>query len=55
MENVYTTIIKDFINASGFRDFIYKTQFPTGTWLDVKGLAIDGQFIEIDMEAHKSK
>lgn len=55
VENVYTTNMKDFINVSGFRTSIYKKQFPTGTWLEVNGLAIDGQLIEIDMEAHKSK
>lgn len=54
VENVYTTNMKDFINVSGFRNSIYKKQFPTGTWLEVKGLAIDGQLIEIDMEAHKT-
>lgn len=54
-ENVYTTNMKDFINVSGFRNSIYKKQFPTGTWLEVKGLAVDGQLIEIDMEAHKTE
>ncbi len=54
-ENVYTTNMKDFIKVSGFRNSIYKKQFPTGTWLEVKGLAVEGQLIEIDMEAHKSK
>jgi enamine deaminase RidA (YjgF/YER057c/UK114 family) len=44
-----------FIKASGYRASIYKKQFPTGTWLEVKGLAVKGQLIEIDMEAHKSK
>jgi 2-iminobutanoate/2-iminopropanoate deaminase len=44
-----------FINVSGFRDSIYKKPFPTGTWLEVKGLALPGQLIEIDMEAHKSR
>lgn len=55
VENVYTTDMKEFINVSGFRSSIYTKQFPTGTWLEVKGLAVDGQLIEIDMEAHKSK
>lgn len=55
VENVYTTNMKAFIQVSGFRNQIYKKQFPTGTWLEVKGLAIDGQLIEIDMEAHKAK
>jgi 2-iminobutanoate/2-iminopropanoate deaminase len=54
-ENIYTTNMKNFINVSGFRNSIYKKQFPTGTWLEVKGLAVDGQLIEIDMEAHKSE
>lgn len=53
-ENVYTTNMAEFIKVSGFRNSIYKKQFPTGTWLEVKGLAIEGQLIEIDMEAHKS-
>jgi enamine deaminase RidA (YjgF/YER057c/UK114 family) len=54
-ENVYTTNRKDFINISAFRNSIYKKQFLTGTWLEIKGLAIEGQLIEIDMEAHKAK
>ncbi len=54
-ENVYTTNMNEFIKVSGFRNTIYKKQFPTGTWLEVKGLAIKGQMIEIDMEAHKTK
>src|SRR4029078_7939253 len=54
-ENVYTTNMKDFIKASGYRNSIYKKQVPTGTWLEVKGLAVDGQLIEIDMEAHKNR
>ncbi len=54
-ENIYTTNMNDFIKVSGFRNSIYKKQFPTGTWLEVKGLAIKGQLIEIDMEAHSTK
>jgi enamine deaminase RidA (YjgF/YER057c/UK114 family) len=54
VENIFTTNMKDFINVSGYRNSIYKKQFPTGTWLEVKGLALEGQLIEIDMEAHKS-
>ena len=54
-ENIYTTNMADFIKVSGFRNSIYKKQFPTGTWLEVKGLAITGQLIEIDMEPHKAK
>jgi 2-iminobutanoate/2-iminopropanoate deaminase len=54
-ENIYTTNMAEFIKVSGFRNSIYKKQFPTGTWLEVKGLAVEGQLIEIDMEAHKVK
>jgi 2-iminobutanoate/2-iminopropanoate deaminase len=54
-ENIYTTNMAEFIKVSGFRNSIYKKQFPTGTWLEVKGLAVEGQLIEIDMEAHKGK
>lgn len=55
VENVFTTDMAGFINVSAYRNTIYKNQFPTGTWLEVKGLALPGQLIEIDMEAHKSK
>jgi hypothetical protein len=40
----------EFINVSGYRNSIYKKQFPKGTWLEVKGLAFPRQLIEIDME-----
>ncbi|MEI7735750.1 MAG: RidA family protein [Ferruginibacter sp.] len=52
-ENVYTTDMAGFEKVSVYRNSIYKKQFPTGTWLEVKGLAIPGQLIEIDMEAQK--
>ena len=55
VENVFTTNMAEFIKVSGYRNSIYKNGFPTGTWLEVKGLALPGQLIEIDMEAHKSK
>ena len=54
-ENIYVTNMAEFINVAGHRNSLYKKQFPTGTWLEVKGLALPGQLIEIDMEAHKSK
>jgi 2-iminobutanoate/2-iminopropanoate deaminase len=53
-ENVYTTDMAEFIRVSTYRNSIYKKQFPAGTWLEVKGLALPNQMIEIDMEAHKS-
>ena len=54
-ENVYTTDMAEFERVLGYRNSIYTKQFPTGTWLEVKGLALPGQMIEIDMEAHKSE
>ena len=54
-ENIYTTNMGDFLKAAGYRNSIYKKQFPTGTWLEVKGLAVEGQLIEIDMEARKAR
>lgn len=54
-ENIYTTNMAEMIKVSGLRNLIYKKQFPTGTWLEVKGLAIKDQLIEIDMEARKAK
>jgi len=55
VENVFTTNMSEFINVSGYRNSVYKKQFPTGTWLEVKGLALPGQLIEIDMEVHLTK
>src|SRR5437868_5522360 len=45
-ENIYTTNMADFIKVAGTRNSIYKKNFPTGTWLEVKGLAVAGQLIE---------
>lgn len=55
VENVFTTNMSEFIKVSNFRNSVYKKQFPTGTWLEVKGLALPRQLIEIDMEAHLTK
>ncbi|TRX20475.1 RidA family protein [Flavobacterium franklandianum] len=55
VENVFTTNMAEFMTVSGFRNSVYKKQFPTGTWLEVKGLALPGQLIEIDMEVHLTK
>ena len=53
-ENVYTTNMPAFLKASAFRSTLYKKQFPTGTWLEVKGLALPEFMIEIELEAHKA-
>ena len=54
-ENVYTTNMAAFLKASAYRTTLYKKQFPTGTWLEVKGLALPEFMIEIDLEAHKPR
>lgn len=54
-ENIFTTDMAAFMKVAGSRNSIYKKQFPTGNWLEVKGLALPGQLIEIDMEALKAE
>ena len=54
VENVYTTNMAEFLKASAYRTTVYKKQFPTGTWLEVKGLALPEFMIEIELEAHKA-
>ncbi len=54
VENIFTTNMAEFINQSGYRNSIYTKNFPTGTWLEVKGLALPGFLIEIELEAHKA-
>lgn len=51
VENVYTTNMAAFLKASAYRATLYKKQFPTGTWLEVKGLALPEFMIEIELEA----
>ncbi|WP_373693817.1 MULTISPECIES: RidA family protein [Aequorivita] len=53
VENVFTTNMPKFLELSGYRAEIYKKQFPTGTWLGVKELAIPEFMIEIELEVHK--
>jgi len=55
VENVFTTDMAKFLEVASYRNSIYTKQFPTGTWLEVKGLALPEFMIEIDMEAHRSR
>jgi 2-iminobutanoate/2-iminopropanoate deaminase len=55
VENILTTDMQEFIKVSGYRNSIYKKQFPAGSWMGVRELALVGQLIEIEMEAHISK
>ena len=53
VEDVFTTDMARFLEVSGFRASIYTKQFPTGTWLEVKGLALPEFMIEIELEAYR--
>ena len=54
VENVFTTDMAKFLEVAAYRSSIYTRQFPTGSWLEVKGLALPEFMIEIELEAHKS-
>ena len=55
VENVFTTNMAKFLEVSSYRNSIYTTRFPTGSWLEVKGLALPELVIEIELEAHRSR
>ncbi len=55
VENVYTTEMAKFLEVSSYRNTIYTKQFPTGTWLEVNGLALPGLMIEIELRAHRAR
>ena len=55
VENVFTTDMAKFLEVAAYRNSIYTKNFPTGTWLEVKGLALPEFMIEIELEAHKSR
>lgn len=53
VENVFTTDMPAFLEHAVYRNSIYTKQFPTGSWLEVKGLALPEFLIEIELEVHK--
>ena len=53
VENIFTTNMPEFLNQSGFRNTIYTKQFPTGSWIGVKELALPEFMIEIELEVYK--
>jgi len=55
VENVFTTNMELFLENAGYRNSIYTKQFPTGSWLGVKELAVPEFMIEIELEVHKSE
>ncbi len=54
-EDIFTTNMALFLENAAYRNSIYTNQFPTGSWLGVKELAIPEFMIEIELEVHISK
>lgn len=54
VENVLTTSMTEFEKQAGYRNTIYRKQFPAGSWFGVRELALPGQLIEIELEAHRA-
>ena len=54
VENIFTTNMPEFLELAEFRNTIYTKQFPTGSWLGVKELALPEFMIEIELEVHKT-
>jgi len=52
VENVYTTNMAGFLEVAAYRTEVYGQSFPTGTWIEVKGLALPEFMIEIELEVH---
>ena len=53
VENVFTTDMAKFLEVASYRSSIYTKNFPTGTWIEVKGLALPEFMIEIELEARR--
>ncbi|SHH42006.1 RidA family protein [Winogradskyella jejuensis] len=52
-EDIFTTDMAQMLEKSGYRAEIYNNGFPTGSWLEVKGLALPEFMVEIELEVHK--
>jgi len=55
VENVFTTNMPKFLEVAEYRNEIYTNQFPTGSWLGVKELALPEFLIEIELEVYKKE
>lgn len=55
VENVFTTNMAEFLQVSAYRASVYRKHFPTGSWLEVKGLALPEFMLEIELEARAPK
>lgn len=54
-EDLFTTDMAQMLEKSAYRFQVYTNGFPTGTWLEVKGLALPEFMVEIELEVHKSE
>lgn len=54
-EDIFTTDMAQMLEKSAYRAEVYKNRFPTGTWLEVKGLALPEFMVEIELEVYKSE
>lgn len=55
VENIFTTDMPKFLEVAGYRNEVYTKQFPAGSWLGVKELALPEFLIEIELEVHKGE
>ena len=55
VENIFTTDMTKFLEVAAYRNEIYTKQFPAGSWLGVKELALPEFMIEIELEVHKTR
>ena len=53
VENVFTTNMPLFLEKAAYRNTLYTKQFPAGSWLGVKELALPEFLIEIELEVYK--
>ena len=55
VEKAYGYTHAKLLEAAAYRNTFYKDRFPTGTWLEVRGLALPEFMIEIELEAHQAR
>ncbi|MFK7831948.1 MAG: RidA family protein [Winogradskyella sp.] len=54
-EDIFTTDMAQMLEKSAYRAEVYKNGFPTGSWLEVKGLALPEFMVEIELEVYHAK
>ncbi len=55
VENIFTTNMPLMLENASYRNQIYTKDFPTGSWLGVKELALPEFMIEIEMGVYQSE